>query len=126
VRERAQRARSEAERALATIAACDADAAPLTRATDETGRQLAAAEASLRDLEERRREAEGLSHRWSARSEALAQALDEARARAGAQRLAGLVGVVGTLLELVEVDEGWETAFEVAVGEALAALSSRG
>ena len=47
--------------------------------------------------------------------------LDEARARAGAERLAEVDGVVGTLLELVEVDDGWETAFEAAVGEAVTA-----
>ena len=31
-------------------------------------------------------------------------------------------GVVGTLLELVEVDGGWEAAFEAAAGEAIAAV----
>ena len=61
-------------------------------------------------------------HRWSARAEALAQALDEARARAGAERLAGVDGVVGTLLEVVEVDQGWGLAFEAAAAEAVAAV----
>ncbi len=60
--------------------------------------------------------------RWQVRSDALAMALDEARARAGAQRLAGLDGVLGTLLDLVEVDEGWEPAFEAAAGEAMLAV----
>ena len=122
VRERAERSRGEKERAAATVAACDAATDALTLATDEANRGQVAAEAAVRELEERRRAAEGESNRWSARSEALGQALDEARARAGAQRLAGVRGVVGTLLELVEVDQGWETAFEVAVGEALAAV----
>ena len=57
-----------------------------------------------------------------ARAEALALALDEARSRAGADRLAGIDGVLGTLLDLVEIDEGWEAAFEAAAGEALAAV----
>ncbi len=60
--------------------------------------------------------------RWQVRSDALAMALDEARARAGAERLAGLDGVLGTLLDLVEVDEGWEPAFEAAAGEAMLAV----
>jgi hypothetical protein len=30
-------------------------------------------------------------------------------------------GVVGTLLELVEVEPGWEAAFEAAAGDALGA-----
>ncbi|MEO5678947.1 MAG: hypothetical protein ABIS47_04680, partial [Acidimicrobiales bacterium] len=66
--------------------------------------------------------AEAERHRSEARAEALAAALDEARARAGAERLAGLDGVVGTLLELVELDEGFEGAFEAACGEAVAAV----
>nr|MBA3281526.1 AAA family ATPase [Acidimicrobiia bacterium] len=61
-------------------------------------------------------------HSWSARADALALALDEARARAGAERLAAVDGVVGTLLDVVEVDPGWEPAFEAAVGEAIAAV----
>ena len=61
-------------------------------------------------------------HRWSARAEALELALDEARSRAGAEHLAGLEGVVGTLLDVIEVDDGWETAVEAALADALAAV----
>ena len=57
-----------------------------------------------------------------ARAEALALALDQARARAGAERLAGVAGTLGTLLELVDVDDGWAPAFEAAAGDALAAV----
>lgn len=60
--------------------------------------------------------------RWRARSDALQMAMDSARARAGAERLANLDGVVGTLLELVEIDPGWESAAEAAMGEALVAV----
>ena len=58
----------------------------------------------------------------SARVDALALALDEARSRAGAEHLAGVAGVLGTLLDLVEVDEGFEAAFEAAAGSALDAV----
>jgi chromosome segregation protein len=68
------------------------------------------------------RAAEREHHSWAARGEALALALDEARARAGAERLAEVRGVVGTLVELVAVDPGWEAAFEAAAGEAVAAV----
>lgn len=68
------------------------------------------------------READAEHHRWAAREEALAQALDQARARAGAQRLAEVRGVMGTLLELIEVDDGFEAAFEAAAGGVLAAV----
>lgn len=87
-----------------------AEAARLA-ATDQVG----SAEATLRA-------AQGDHATWAARSDALALALDAARARAGAERLAAVDGVVGTLLDLVEVDEGWQTAFEAAAGEALSAV----
>ncbi len=49
-------------------------------------------------------------------------ALDEARQRAGADHLSDLDGVVGTLLDVVDVDPGWEAAFEAAVADALGAV----
>jgi len=58
----------------------------------------------------------------SASVDALALALDEARSRAGTEHLAGIDGVLGTLLDLVEVDEGFEAAFEAAAGSALDAV----
>ena len=79
------------------------------------------AEAALEDAEGEWRSAQADQHAWTARAEALALGLDEARARAGAERLAKVSGVVGALLELVEVDEGWEAAFEAAIGEAVTA-----
>ncbi|HEY1734756.1 MAG TPA: hypothetical protein VGG23_09935, partial [Acidimicrobiales bacterium] len=36
--------------------------------------------------------------------------------------LAGVPGVIGSLVELVDIDEGWEAAFEAAVGAALAGV----
>jgi chromosome segregation protein len=60
--------------------------------------------------------------RWRARAEALHLALESARARAGAEHLAGVDGVLGTLLDLIEIDAGWESAVEAALGEALQAV----
>ncbi len=84
-----------------------------------------ACEADAVSSEEALRAAEGERRAWKARAEALSSALDEARARAGAQRLAGLDGIVGTLLDLVEVDAGWESAFEAAIGEAISSVVVR-
>src|SRR5581483_7544709 len=92
-----------------------------TTFADAESRHLAAVERALA-AEEARRAADAERHTWVARADALAQALDEARTRAGAERLSEVDGVVGTLLELVEVDEGYEAAFEAAAGEALAAV----
>jgi chromosome segregation protein len=100
---------AEAEDALADAAAhADSD------------RQKADSRAAAAEAE--RREAEASQRAWEARAEALAQALEQARARAGAQRLAGRDGVLGTLLDVVEVDAGWEAAVEAAAGEALSAV----
>ena len=93
---------------------------------DEQARQMALAEEALARAEEARRSADADRHRWSARAEALAQALDEARARAGARRLAEVDGVLGALVELVDVDQGCEAAFEAAAGEALSAVLMQG
>ncbi len=88
-----------------------------------------AAEAARHEAEERlaaaretQAEAETDHQRWVARADALTLALDEARARSGVERLADLDGVLGTLLDLVSVDDGWEAAFEAAAGEALSAV----
>ncbi len=60
--------------------------------------------------------------RWDARAEALSLALESARARAGAEHLAGVDDVLGTLLDLIDIDSGWEAAVEAALGEAVEAV----
>ena len=67
-------------------------------------------------------EAEADRRHYASRADALAATIAEARARSGAQALAGWEGVLGTLLELVSVDAGWELAFEAAVEAAVAAV----
>ncbi|MEY2458302.1 MAG: chromosome segregation protein, partial [Acidimicrobiaceae bacterium] len=103
---------AQAEEAETGLASAFADAEAV---------HMAAIDAAL-IAEEARRSADAERHTWVARADALAQALDDARARAGAARLSEIEGVVGTLLELVEIDEGYESAFEAAAGEALAAV----
>ena len=96
--------------------------AAATSARVEAERAMAEREASATAAEELLRQAEGERRAWQARLDALTAALDEARARAGAKRLAGLDGIVGTLLDLVEIDAGWESAFEAAIGEAISSV----
>jgi chromosome segregation protein len=105
-----QRAEAETE---AMASASRADAA----------RAAASAAGEVWDAAEKvRREAEQVRHRLEARAEALARAADEARGTAGADVLADVPGVMGSLVEMVEIDEGWEGAFEAAVGAALAGV----
>ncbi len=85
-----------------------------------TGRDQA--DQFLERVRELRRGADDEASRWQARADALAQALDAARSAAGVDALAGTEGVLGTLLDLIAIDEGWEAAVEAAAGEALAAV----
>ncbi len=80
------------------------------------------AKAGLDDAREAYLEAQAKEQLWQARADALTLALDEARSSAGAARVAHVQGVLGTLLDLVAVDEGFETAFESALGSALNAV----
>ncbi len=120
--EKEQRLAAESERLRRELSAAEEAELPLVESLDgaeqwrdDAAAAVAAADAALRS-------AENEHQRWLARAEALALALDEARARAGAEQLAGVDGVLGTLLDLVEIDEGWEAAFEAAAGDALAAV----
>jgi chromosome segregation protein len=66
--------------------------------------------------------AEQERHRSAARADALARALRELEGAGGREALEGVDGVVGSLVDLVEIDRGWESAFEAAVGAAVAAV----
>ena len=112
----------ESDRLRGELASAEQSELPLVESLDGAEQWRADADAALSAAEAALREAQTEHHSWVARAEALALALDEARAAAGAERLASLEGVLGTLLDLVEVDDGWESAFEAAAGEALAAV----
>ncbi len=101
-----------AERESIDLAAALERAAERRRAAEETRHE---AEASYR-------QAEGEAQRWRARAEALAQALDAARAQTGAGRIAELDGVVGPLVDHLQIETGAEVAVAVALGDALRAV----
>ena len=112
----------ECDRLAIELAEAEALVDSLARRTGEAESDRAASEASVAELELAAASAAEDHHRWAARAEALALALDGARQRAGAAHLADLDGVLGTLLDLIEIDEGWESAFEAAAADALAAV----
>jgi chromosome segregation protein len=113
---------AESERLRSELAAAESAEAPLVDRQEVAEAQRSEAEQRVADAEAALRAADAERHAWAARADALALALDEARARAGAERLAGVEGVVGTLLDLVDADPGWEAAVEAAAGEALRAV----
>jgi chromosome segregation protein len=120
---RAKLERLEAEAAEAgRLVEQRGDQAALAAAVEAAGARRAEAETTAQVAEQRRDAAQAERHTWTARADALAMALDEARARAGAERLAAVEGVIGTLLDLVDIDPGWEAAAEAACAEALAAV----
>ena len=113
---------AEVERLRSEISAADREAGPLADRLVAAVTARAAAEAAADACDQAHRATDNEHHTWTARADALAQALDEARSRAGAEKLGELHGVIGTLLDLVEVDAGWEAAFEAAATEAMAAV----
>jgi len=113
---------SESERLRSELGALESAELPLVEKMELAEVQRTQASASVADAEAAHRGAESDQHAWQARVEALALALDEARSRAGTERLSGISGVLGTVLDLVEIDPGWEAAFEAAAGEALTAV----
>ncbi len=67
-------------------------------------------------------EAEGARHRTAARAEALERALADLQGAGGRELLRDVDGVVGSLVDLVEIDDGWEAAFEAAAGAGVATV----
>ena len=126
----------ESERRLRDLAGrVDGHRAELGRCNDEIAArsaELAAAESALSDASdaldgavESRSAAEGDLRHWTARSEALAMALEEAARGVPAEVRAAADGVLGLLGDLVEVDTGLEAAFAAAVGDAVGAVVVR-
>jgi chromosome segregation protein len=120
LREREMRLESEVDRLRSECARAQEVEVPLVNEVTEARRL--AAEGELERAVADRQAAQAESTRWQARSEALQLALDTARARAGAEQLQDVEGFIGTLLDLIEIDSGWESAVEAALGEALAAV----
>lgn len=87
---------------------------------------LAEANGLLDSAGQQRRDADAELSRWQARADALGQALEDARSLAGVDALATADGVLGTLLDLVQIDDGWESAVEAAFGDALSAVVVEG
>ncbi len=120
--ERVERLVAEAGEANLERGEADAASEGLAAALEQAAARRLGSEEKLTVVEQDAIDAEAEHSAWAARADALTLALDEARQRAGAAHLAGLDGVLGTLLDLVDVDPGWEESFEAAAGEALGAV----
>ncbi len=108
----------------------------LTKAADELEQATAELEAELAaraaELEVAARaaetsqasadEAEEGRFRTAARADALERALSDLQGAGGRELLRHVDGVVGSLVDLVEIDDGWDAAFEAAAGAGVAAV----
>jgi chromosome segregation protein len=90
----------------------------LATRTAELEQAAAAAEVAQQAADE----AEEGRHRTAARAEALERALAEMSGAGGHELLREVDGVVGSLVDLVEIDDGWEAAFEAAAGAGVATV----
>ncbi|MFM2182129.1 MAG: chromosome partition protein [Actinomycetota bacterium] len=122
LQQRAARLDGEIERLRGDVERAQEAESTLVGEVEAAEARRLAADTAHDALQANRQDAAEESSRWSARAEALAQALETARARAGAAHLTGVEGVLGTLLDVIEVDAGWEVAVEAALGEALQAV----
>jgi chromosome segregation protein len=98
-----------------TTARLEAEVASCRVALDGAGERTEVAQRTADQSDQAR-------HRSAARAEALERALRDLQGAGGRELLRGVDGVVGSLLDLVEIDEGWEAAFEAAAGAGVAAV----
>ncbi|HEV2994209.1 MAG TPA: AAA family ATPase, partial [Acidimicrobiia bacterium] len=105
----------ESEELDGATAALDAALAATTEELQKAARAAEAAQATADEATDAR-------HRSQARAEALERALAELQGAGGRELLREVDGVVGSLVDLVEIDDGWEAAFEAAAGAGVAAV----
>ncbi|MFM2072295.1 MAG: chromosome partition protein [Actinomycetota bacterium] len=122
LRAKAQRFDSEIARLKALVEQANTSEAPLVADVEAAEARRLAADAAAEAAATRRQAAAEELSRWRARADALRMALESARAKAGTEHLAGVRGALGTLLDLVEIDSGWESTVEAALGDALLAV----
>ena len=105
-----------------TIESLTAQLGVATSQLDRASASADAAEAGRIAAERSATAASEARHGLSSRVDAFLDALAGVRAEAGVELLFGMQGVLGTLLELVEVDDSVGLAFEAAVEHALSAV----
>ena len=114
--------------ALAGVAAAALTEAETARATGwtatarERGVADESADGAARAAEQAWRDRQDAATRSQARAEALERALAELTGAGGRDAIGDLDGVLGALVDLVDVDAGYELAVEAAIGASLAAV----
>jgi len=104
------------------LADADRAAEALTLPGTDAVLAVEAAETALQAAEMRWRTSEGDAARARARAETIETQLREARADAAADQLEGIDGVIGPLVDHLDIDAGAELAVASALGEAVRAV----
>jgi chromosome segregation protein len=105
----------QAEELEQATAALETELATRTAELEQAVQVAEAAQVTADEAEEGR-------HRTAARAEALERALADLQGAGGRELLRDVDGVVGSLVDLVEIDDGWDAAFEAAIGAGVAAV----
>ena len=115
-------------RELAVIAHVEALARAESVGADRNAAAVQAerAEAQRSNADEALREASDVAARTHARADALARALEEFSGAGGRAIIGDLEGVLGTFLDLIDVDHGWEQCVEAAAGASVGAMVVEG
>jgi chromosome segregation protein len=109
---------ADADALRVELALADATIADLSADRVDVG----AADTTLRAADEQWRHTEAEAARWRARADTLELALTAAHAAAGAEHVADLDGVIGPLVDLIEIEPGAEAAVAAALGDAMLAV----
>ena len=110
------------ERLQGELATAETDVAGMRTELQAANDRRERAEMSGDSAQASRANAERRSARAIAKLEALEAAVSSSRARIGAEHLADVSGVVGALVDLLDIDAGWDAAVKASLGEALAAI----
>lgn len=110
------------ERAVAAVAQAESEHALAVTAFAAAQDDVTGATQQLARADEELREASDTAARTQARAEALERAFDELSGSGGRAIIGNLEGVLGSFLDLIEVDEGWERAVESAAGASVSAM----
>jgi chromosome segregation protein len=128
-RERLVGAQERASDVVAARARVNKEIAESADALEQAATSVANAEVAAerahrerRDVAEQLRAAEDAASRTKARADTLARAFDELAGVGGRSIIGDLEGVLGSFLELIEVDPGAEAAVESAAGASAGAM----
>ena len=105
-----------------SLASASSVEAVLVQEVDQAQQEDDNSSESLAEAVEKQQSATKDEQKWSARIEALELAVATVRESSGFEQVQEIHGVLGVLGELIEIEPGWETAVEVALGAVLASV----